>query len=49
MKCTLPPKDWKCNLEAGHDGPCPAWPASFWQKLKWSIILWDWKIWKGKH
>lgn len=21
--CTLPPEGWYCNLDAGHDGPCP--------------------------
>lgn len=24
--CDLPPWGWFCNLEAGHEGPCPTWP-----------------------
>jgi hypothetical protein len=27
QKCTIPPAGWRCTLEAGHDGPCAAWPA----------------------
>lgn len=48
-RCSLPPTGWRCNLEAGHEGPCPAWPDTFWLKLKWSITLWDWSIWRGHH
>lgn len=25
--CKLPPKGWECRLDAGHTGPCPAWPV----------------------
>lgn len=24
--CMLPTTGYFCTLEAGHDGPCPAWP-----------------------
>lgn len=27
-RCTRPPKGWYCNLDDGHDGPCPARPLS---------------------
>jgi hypothetical protein len=27
MKCSQPTEGWVCNLEAGHSGPCPAWPT----------------------
>lgn len=30
-KCQLPPKDWSCTREPGHDGPCAAIPISDWE------------------
>jgi hypothetical protein len=36
-KCNLPPKGWKCNLPANHDGPCPAWPDAWRLRLKYAI------------
>lgn len=27
MKCKRPPAGWWCSIEAGHDGPCAAWPT----------------------
>jgi hypothetical protein len=41
MRCNLPPKGWRCNAEAGHDGPCAAWPDSLWLRAKWAYILRD--------
>ncbi len=26
IKCNLPPPDWLCTRELGHDGPCAAVP-----------------------
>jgi hypothetical protein len=39
MKCNLALAGWSCSRERGHEGPCAAWPATFWLKIKWSIIL----------
>lgn len=25
-QCDRPPQGWHCNLDAGHDGPCPTYP-----------------------
>jgi len=25
--CAKAPKGWRCTREAGHDGPCAAWPS----------------------
>ena len=27
MSCPLPPPGWECTRDAGHDGPCAAWPV----------------------
>ena len=26
LECHIPPVGWKCTREAGHDGPCAAYP-----------------------
>lgn len=26
-KCHVPPAGWRCTREAGHEGPCAAWPT----------------------
>lgn len=26
--CAIPPEGWYCTREAGHDGPCAAWPTN---------------------
>ena len=36
--CKLPPKGWYCNLEDGHEGPCPTYPKRF-SKWYWRFIL----------
>lgn len=46
VKCSLAPKGWSCSRSAGHEGPCAAWPATFWLKLKWSFILRSLSPWK---
>jgi hypothetical protein len=28
VPCDRPSPGWHCNLQIGHDGPCPAWPNS---------------------
>ena len=33
-RCDLPPRGWRCNLERGHGGPCPAYPSR-------SRFLWE--------
>lgn len=35
-QCELAPRGWHCNLDAGHDGPCPAW-------ARW----WNWRAPRG--
>lgn len=48
-KCELPPKGWKCNLPANHDGPCPAWPNTPWLRIKWAIRMRSLSILVGRH
>lgn len=33
VKCKLAPSGWYCNIEQGHDGPCPAYPTK-WTRTK---------------
>lgn len=28
-RCPVPPPGWFCTRDAGHEGPCAAWPSEY--------------------
>jgi hypothetical protein len=47
--CKLAPDGWRCSREAGHEGPCAAWPDTIWLKIVWAWRMRSLSILLGRH
>jgi hypothetical protein len=48
-RCRLPPRGWRCNHEAGHEGSCPTWPDHWWLRLKFTVKFQDFSYLFARH